>query len=78
MQTVSNVCFRFNKKPLIYIGLLGICVVLGMCYPDYRYMHAKVFMLMRIRVFKGLTITQTQIYRVFRRLHVLQCIFCIS
>lgn len=40
MQTVSNVCLRDNKKASIDSGLLEICLVLGMCYPDYRYMHA--------------------------------------
>lgn len=35
LQTVSNVCLRDNKKALICSGLLGVCLVLGMCYPDY-------------------------------------------
>lgn len=39
MQTVSNVCLRCSKKALICSGLLGICLLLGMSYPDYK-IHA--------------------------------------
>lgn len=50
MQTVSNVCLRDNKKALTYSGLLGMCLMLGVCYPDYRYMHAQAFVLITITV----------------------------
>lgn len=66
MQTVSNTCFGCNKNALICTGLLNMCLVLGMSYANYRFMHAEVFMLIRIVILRMLTITLTQVDLFFR------------